>query len=368
MSAGEPGRDVASLPDGPALEVAATTDGRVPGERGRLTRQRLLDATVELLSTTSWRSVKVTDIARQARTSPATFYQYFGNVEQAIRVLAEEMIEQAGELAQLVGGDWSEAASWETARAVTEGFLSYWEANRAVFRVVDLATEEGDAQLRGMRVRALNAVTVALAQVITPPRPHRGDARHRHLVAGRRRPDGRGRRAGGDVRQCVGPPLRLRVLGHPHGSPGRHPGADAPLGGDGPRPHRTPNPSRAKQRAHERDRFSAARPPDGTLPPECDRLPERDGVEGRAQAVGQGQRRRIEQEPVPAVRVAGLRELVEDPILTLRQSHLDQVQQVHGQVRVVVLAREDLEHQCVRGHGRDVTSVEPQCRLNRETR
>ena len=174
MSAGEPGRDVASLPDGPALEVVATTDGRVPGERGRLTRQRLLDATVELLSTTSWRSVKVTDIARQARTSPATFYQYFGNVEQAIRVLAEEMIEQAGELAQLVGGDWSEAASWETACAVTEGFLSYWEANRAVFRVVDLATEEGDAQLRGMRVRALNAVTVALAQVITAASPSPG--------------------------------------------------------------------------------------------------------------------------------------------------------------------------------------------------
>ena len=89
-------------------DPVATTDGRVPGERGRQTRQRLLDATVELLTTTSWRSVKVTDIARQARTSPATFYQYFGNVEQAIRVLAEGMVDQAAQLAELVGGDWSE--------------------------------------------------------------------------------------------------------------------------------------------------------------------------------------------------------------------------------------------------------------------
>jgi len=149
----------------------ATTDGRVPGERGRQTRQRLLEATVELLTTTSWRSVKVTDIARQARTSPATFYQYFGNVEQAIRVLAEGMVDQAAQLAELVGGDWSERASWATALAVTEGFLSFWEDNRAVFRVVDLATEEGDAQLRGIRVRALNAVTVALAQVIAASSP-----------------------------------------------------------------------------------------------------------------------------------------------------------------------------------------------------
>jgi len=35
-----------------------------------------------------------------------------------------------------------------------------------VFRVVDLATEEGVAELKGVRVRALNAVTVALAQEI----------------------------------------------------------------------------------------------------------------------------------------------------------------------------------------------------------
>jgi AcrR family transcriptional regulator len=151
-----------------------TTDGRVPGTRGRQTRQRLLDATVELLTTTSWRSVKVTDIARRARTSPATFYQYFGNVEQAIRVLAEGMVDQAAQLSELVGGDWSEEASWSTALTVTEGFLAYWEDNRAVFRVVDLATEEGDAQLRGIRVRALNAVTVALAQVITHASPVQG--------------------------------------------------------------------------------------------------------------------------------------------------------------------------------------------------
>jgi AcrR family transcriptional regulator len=160
-------------------EQVATTDGRVPGERGRQTRQRLLDATVELLATTSWRSVKVTDIARQAQTSPATFYQYFANVEQAIQVLAEGMVDQAGQLAELVGGDWSPEASWGTALEVTEGFLGYWEDNRAVFRVVDLATEEGDGQqLRGIRVRALNAVTVALAQVIAAasPSPEGGPA------------------------------------------------------------------------------------------------------------------------------------------------------------------------------------------------
>jgi len=144
----------------------ATTDGRVPGRRGRATRDRLLGCTAELLTSTPWRSIKVIDIARRAGTSPATFYQYFENVEQAILVLAEELMEGAALLAELVDGDWTEDASWATALSVVGGFMDYWEENRSVFRVVELATEEGDLRFQGLRVRALNAVTVTLARVI----------------------------------------------------------------------------------------------------------------------------------------------------------------------------------------------------------
>lgn len=156
------------MPSEPASASAGATatDGRVPGSRGQATRQRLLGSTARMLDTTPWRSIKIIDIARQAGTSPATFYQYFENVEQAILVLAEELMEGAARIASLVDGDWSEQASWDTARSVVEGFAQFWETNRAVFRVVDLATEEGDRRFQGPRVRALNAVTVALARAI----------------------------------------------------------------------------------------------------------------------------------------------------------------------------------------------------------
>ncbi len=149
----------------------ATTDGRVPGQRGRATRRRLLEATVDLVATTPWRSVKVTDIARAAGTSPATFYQYFENVEAALCVLAEEMVAEAAGVAELLAGDWSRAHSWDTAQAVVEGFFASWEDNRAVFKVVDLATADGDVRLSGVRVRALNALTVALAQAVVQHAP-----------------------------------------------------------------------------------------------------------------------------------------------------------------------------------------------------
>jgi AcrR family transcriptional regulator len=145
---------------------ATTPNGRSPGTRGQATRSKLLEATVALVSETPWRSVKVTDIARRAGTSPATFYQYFENVERAITVLAEEIIEEASALADLADGDWSPEASWETALSVAEGFLTFWEENRAIFRVLEFETEDVDAGLRGLRVRALNSLAISLANAI----------------------------------------------------------------------------------------------------------------------------------------------------------------------------------------------------------
>src|SRR4051812_50152084 len=80
------------MPDAPAR----ASDGRTPGRRGRATRQRLLACASDMLRTTSYRDLKVVDIAREAGTSPATFYQYFPDVESAILVLADEMVVTGG--------------------------------------------------------------------------------------------------------------------------------------------------------------------------------------------------------------------------------------------------------------------------------
>src|SRR4249919_1269611 len=83
-------------------------DGRVPGRRGRATRQRLLECTADMLRVSSYRDIKVIDIAREAGTSPATFYQYFADVETAILALGEDMAVDGGRLPALV-----REASWK---------------------------------------------------------------------------------------------------------------------------------------------------------------------------------------------------------------------------------------------------------------
>ena len=141
-------------------------DGRVPGRRGRATRQKLLACTRQMLTTTSYRDVKVIDIAREAGTSPATFYQYFADVEAAILVLAEEMAEQGHHLTEIITeGSWKDRGAYDTALELVDAFLSFWDDNRPVLRVVDLATDEGDSRFQKIRVRVLNDITKALAEV-----------------------------------------------------------------------------------------------------------------------------------------------------------------------------------------------------------
>src|SRR5215212_1090174 len=103
-------------------------DGRMPGRRGRATRQRLLDQTAEMLKSASYRDVKVVDIAREAGTSPATFYQYFPDVESAILVLAEEMAAQGPRLTSLIQGpNWRGRTGWDAAVNLVDGFMGFWE-------------------------------------------------------------------------------------------------------------------------------------------------------------------------------------------------------------------------------------------------
>ncbi len=165
-----PPTPTAVLPDDDDELRAA--DGRVPGRRGRATRQKLLDQTASMLHTTPFRDLKVVDIARQAGTSPATFYQYFPDVESAILVLAEEMALQIPELGAIVRErSWKGKAGYDTATALVDGFMSFWETHRAVLRVVDLATAEGDDRFRKIRSQLLNPLTRALADTIERLRP-----------------------------------------------------------------------------------------------------------------------------------------------------------------------------------------------------
>ncbi|WP_406265832.1 TetR/AcrR family transcriptional regulator [Actinacidiphila glaucinigra] len=144
-----------------------TVDGRVAGRRGQATRQKLLDCLGEMLSTSPYRDVKVIDVARMAGTSPATFYQYFPDVEGAVLELAEEMAKEGTALTDLVAGrSWAGKSGATAAEELVEGFLSFWRKHDAILRVVDLGAAEGDKRFYKIRMKILNPLTNSLSDSI----------------------------------------------------------------------------------------------------------------------------------------------------------------------------------------------------------
>ncbi|ARP71664.1 TetR/AcrR family transcriptional regulator [Streptomyces pluripotens] len=144
-----------------------TVDGRVAGRRGQATRQKLLDCLSEMLSSSPYRDVKVIDVARKAGTSPATFYQYFPDVEGAVLEIAEQMAAEGAGLAELLEGrTWTGKSGWQTAQELVNGFLDFWRRNDAILRVVDLGAAEGDKRFYKIRMKILNSVNNSLADSI----------------------------------------------------------------------------------------------------------------------------------------------------------------------------------------------------------
>jgi AcrR family transcriptional regulator len=168
-----------------AEEGLRAADGRVPGRRGLATRRRLLDHVAELLATRSYRDVRVVDVARAAGTSPATFYQYFADVEEAVLALAEDVARTGQEaLVPLVEGPrWRGRSGYEAALAVVDGYLDFWDDHGPVVRVMDLATIEGDARFHQLRSRMFTWFNEALADRVAQERPV-GDAVDPRATAG----------------------------------------------------------------------------------------------------------------------------------------------------------------------------------------
>ena len=82
-------------------------------------------------------------------------------------VLADQMASNGKSLTALIQeSDWKGKGGPETALALVDEFLDFWERHRAILRVVDLATAEGDLRFQNIRTHLLNEVTLGLRDVV----------------------------------------------------------------------------------------------------------------------------------------------------------------------------------------------------------
>jgi AcrR family transcriptional regulator len=140
--------------------------GQVTGAKGFQTRRRLISATENLLKTRSLRDLRVADIARAAKTSPSNFYVHFEDVPEAVLAVIGEISRNPPSFLALVGEPWEEIDAYERAQHFVEAYFDYWQAHSDLFRVRNLAADEGDLRFVQARVDAVSPLLQAMTSRI----------------------------------------------------------------------------------------------------------------------------------------------------------------------------------------------------------
>jgi AcrR family transcriptional regulator len=162
----------------PAAAPTATQGGAPAQERelraqGKKTMQKLLQAGVTVFEQRGYHAARVDDIVKVARTSHGTFYLYFSNKEDLLRVLVldalDEMTALTDELPPVGPGDDGRAVL----RDWLERYIEVYDRNGAVLRsLVEAALET--REFRRLGEHQLGAFTTALAQRIDRSRSVNG--------------------------------------------------------------------------------------------------------------------------------------------------------------------------------------------------
>lgn len=145
-------------------------NGQRIGAKGQRTRQRLIDVTVELLQTHGLRDLTVAEVARVAETSSATFYVYFDGVPDVVLAALENSSQTSPRLLALVDEDWVGNDGLGKAREFVELYCSLWNENATVFRVRNLAAEEGDQRFIEARRNSVRDLLDRMARHINVAR------------------------------------------------------------------------------------------------------------------------------------------------------------------------------------------------------
>ena len=141
------------------------------GRKGLETRRRLMQAAHELLQTVSAVSLTVTAIARQAKTSSATFYVYFDDVSDIVLALARDASTDLDDVMAALAAWRAGLTPEDGARAFFAAYRAYWDRHRATLVTRNMEADRGDPRYLAVRSDVGLIIIRELAQVILNGHP-----------------------------------------------------------------------------------------------------------------------------------------------------------------------------------------------------
>ena len=136
-----------------SVEAATAANGQPLGKRGQQTRQRILDTIMRIIEDRGIRDLKPVDITRECGLSPAAFYHFFNDLDDALLAICDDVGSHFTRYRNLVADSWGQADSLRHgAYEFVERYAACWDENRSALWTRNVVSQEGDDRFRATRV------------------------------------------------------------------------------------------------------------------------------------------------------------------------------------------------------------------------
>jgi AcrR family transcriptional regulator len=157
----------------PVTRRAPFSDNPRVGARGQRTRQRILDAALEVFGDEGFHHCSIARISEKAGCSRVSFYQYFSGKEEVFGSLAGQVARQISASTEAIGALTPDAQGWDRLRTWVGRYGDIHARYGPIFQALPAAFEEDHGLHAGaarLRDQSVARIRLSLSTGDLPPR------------------------------------------------------------------------------------------------------------------------------------------------------------------------------------------------------
>lgn len=145
--------------------------GQKMGRKGRETRQRIMDVTLEMLKHRSYKDLSVSEVATEAEVSSSTFYVYFEDIEEVLFACVQAAALDLGALHAILDEEWDDNNLKQQVKKLVETYNDLWERYRVELRVRNLEADQGNLRFLNLRIETTRGILQKLGKKLARLNP-----------------------------------------------------------------------------------------------------------------------------------------------------------------------------------------------------
>lgn len=154
--------------------------GQKMGRKGRETRQRIMEVTLEMLKHRSYKDLSVSEVATEAEVSSSTFYVYFEDIEEVLYACVQAAALDLGALHAILDEEWDADNLRQQVKRFVETYNELWEQYRVELRVRNLEADQGNLRFLNLRIETTRDILQKLGKKFARLNP---DLQHPNQIA-----------------------------------------------------------------------------------------------------------------------------------------------------------------------------------------